>query len=328
MRIIYALTGLFLSLQSLAVMAEIKQQTIVDSFIAKMQSEHQFKAEELTQLFKAVESKDSILRAISKPAEGSMPWYKYRKIFMTDSRISGGVEFWHQNELTLSTVAQQYGVPAEIIVAILGVETRYGKHTGRYRVIDALSTLGFGYPKRSNFFLKELENFLLLCREENMDPLKPLGSYAGAMGLPQFMPSSFRHYAVDHDGDSMRDIWNNSADVIASIASYFSRHHWQPGQLVSIPTQAIGEKYKSALSEGLKPNLTVQQLQSLQLSTSVDLPPEMPARLLEYEREEGSELWITLNNFYVITRYNHSAMYAMAVYQLSQAILDKKDSTQ
>ena len=324
MRLFFALAALLLASNSTISGAAIDHQDAVHAFVSRMQTEHQFDAAKLSKLFQSVEIKDSILEAISRPAEGTMPWYKYRKIFITDSRIAGGLKFWQENELTLAAVSQQYGVPAEIIVAIIGVETRYGGNTGSYRVIDALATIGFGYPKRSKFFLKELENFLLLCREEKMDPLKPLGSYAGAMGIPQFMPSSFRHFSVDHDGDAKRDIWHNSADVIASIANYFSEHHWQPMQPVSFPAKAIGEKYQSAVSKGLKPNTTIGQLQALNVSTAQELPLDTPIRLLEFQQQEGTDLWLALDNFYVITRYNHSAMYAMAVYQLSQAILDKK----
>ena len=188
----------------------------------------------LMSLFQSVEIKEDILKRISSPAEG-LPWYKYRKIFMTEARINGGVKFWRENEPALTAVEKQTGVPAEIIIAIIGVETLYGQKTGNYRVIDALSTLAFAYPPRSKFFLSELENFLLLCRDEHINPLEPTGSYAGAMGMPQFMPSSFRTYAVDFDNDNHRDIWHNKSDVIASVANYFVKHQWQTGQAIAIP---------------------------------------------------------------------------------------------
>lgn len=324
MRLLYTFTLLFFTVNSAFAISNTDYSTAVGEFVSRMEKQHQFDAEELNQLFKSVEIKDSILKAISKPAEGTMPWYKYRKIFITDKRIAGGLKFWQENELTLAAVSQQYGVPPEIIVAIIGVETRYGGNTGSFRVIDALATIGFAYPKRSKYFLKELENFLLLCREESMDPLKPLGSYAGAMGMPQFMPSSFRHYSVDHDGDAKRDIWKNTADVIASIANYFNAHHWQPQQAVGFPATAIGDGFNSALSKGLKPNTTYSELQGLKVTTSAQLEADTPVRLLEFEQPQGSDLWLALKNFYVITRYNRSAMYAMVVYQLSQAILDKR----
>jgi len=277
----------------------------------------------LKDLFKAVEIKQNILKAISRPAE-SMPWHKYRKIFMTESRINAGVKFWQENKAVLATVEQQYGVPAEIITAIIGVETRYGGNTGSYRVIDALSTLAFAYPKRSKFFLSELENFLMLTREENMNPLNPLGSYAGAMGVPQFMPSSYRNYAVDFDQDKKRDIWGNNADVIASVANYFAEHQWQRGGAIAFPVSYENDRYKQALSDGLKPDISVEKLQQMDIGTPEQLRKKDKVKLLRFEQISGDDLWVGLHNVYVITRYNHSPLYAMAVYQLSQAIVDKK----
>ena len=248
---------------------------------------------------------------------------------MTDSRINGGLKFWKENQPALTVVEKQTGVPPEIIIAILGVETSYGQKTGSYRVIDALSTLAFAYPPRSQFFLSELESYLLLCREERVSPLIPMGSYAGAMGMPQFMPSSYRAYAVDFDHDGHRDIWHSTSDVIASVANYFVKHQWQVGQLVVIPVKATDDSYKIGLTKELKPDLRVDQLESLNLIISRSLPFSTKVKLLAFEQEafgqkSGEELWVGLDNFYVITRYNHSPLYAMAVYQLSQAILNKK----
>ena len=311
------------TLASLNCLAEIKQTEELETFITRMNSDHQFDKDKLSSLFQSVEIKDSILKAISSPAEG-IPWYKYRKIFLTDKRINGGVKFWQDNEQALTSVQEQYGVPPEIIVAIIGVETFYGGNTGSYRVIDALSTLGFAYPKRSKFFTSELENFLLLCRDEKMDPLQPVGSYAGAMGIPQFMPSSFRAYAADYDGDGRHDIWNNNGDVIASVGNYFVKHHWQPGQPVAYPVNVTGKAFKSALTKGLKPDITVEKLKSLNVEPEESLDQTKKVKLLSFETKKGHDYWIGLKNFYVITRYNHSPLYAMAVYQLSQEILDKK----
>lgn len=304
------------------VLAQNKDTVTFNHFIDKMVNEHQFERISLIQLFDQVQIKDSILKTMSKPAEG-LPWYKYRKIFMTDSRIDGGVKFWQNNQLALASVAQQYGVPEQIIVAIIGVETLYGKHTGNHRVIDALSTLAFAYPKRSKFFLSELEKFLILCRTEQMDPLQPTGSYAGAMGIPQFMPSSYLAYSADQDGDGKRDIWSNNADVFASIANYFVQHHWQTGATIAHPVYYQGESYKQALTDGLKPDTTIKKLQNLGLTLPAYLPPETEVKLFEYETEINPELWLGLANFYTITRYNHSSLYAMAVFQLSQAIAQK-----
>ncbi|MFZ2311033.1 MAG: lytic murein transglycosylase B [Methylobacter sp.] len=296
-----------------------------NAFIRQMVATHQFNESELNDLFASIEIKDDILKRISSPSEG-LPWYKYRKIFLTEARINSGVQFWRENEQALAAAEKQYGVPAEIIIAIIGVETLYGKNTGNHRVIDALSTLAFAYPPRSKFFLSELENYLLLCRDEHINPTDPTGSYAGAMGMPQFMPSSFRTYAIDFDNDNHRDIWHNKSDVIASIANYFAKHHWQAGQAIAVPVTAKGENYKSALNKDLKPNLSLTELESLNLTISRQLPLDSKVKLLSFEQQQGEELWAGLDNFYVITRYNHSPLYAMAVYQLSQSILNKKGS--
>ncbi|MFI3155507.1 MAG: lytic murein transglycosylase B [Methylococcaceae bacterium] len=312
----------------------IKDNESVNTFIGQMVTKHQFDKAELDDLFDTVEINQDILKKIASPSEG-LPWYKYRKIFLTEARIDAGVQFWRNNAAALAAAEKQYGVPAEIIVAIIGVETLFGKNTGNYHVIDALSTLAFAYPPRSKFFLSELENFLLLCRDEHINPADPLGSYAGAMGMPQFMPSSFITYAVDFDNDNRRDIWHDNNDVIASIGNYFAKHHWQTGQPIAVPVTAKGEahapplhpvseNYKSALNKDLKPDLRLVELESLNLTTSRQLPLNSKMKLLSFEQQQGEELWAGLDNFYVITRYNHSPLYAMAVYQLSLSILNKK----
>jgi len=308
-----------LLVMSSVVRAGIEDQAAVNKFINKMVTQHEFNAAELTGLFHKVEEKQNIIKAMTRPAEG-MPWYKYRKIFMRDSRIQGGVKFWATNQASLKNTAQRYGVPEEIIVAIIGVETLYGERTGGYRVIDALSTLGFAYPKRSKFFLSELEHFLILCREQKISPLEPVGSYAGAMGMPQFMPSSYRHYAADYEGDAKRDIWNNPADAIASVANYFSKHKWQTGKDIAFPVHVDGGLYRLALTKGLKPDFSLQKLIKLGVQVPRQVDKLAMAKLLSFEQESANDLWIGLENFYVITRYNHSALYAMAVFQLSEKI--------
>jgi len=241
---------------------------------------------------------------------------------LTPKRIQHGVAFWKKYESELNQVEKKYRVPAKIIVAIIGVETYYGKITGKHRVIDALATIAFGYPKRETFFTNELKQFLILCRDEGMDPLVPTGSYAGAMGIPQFMPSSFRHYAADFDGDQKRDIWSNHGDVFASIANYFIRHHWQPEQPVAFKIQHKTDAFTQALSKGLKPDTTVSALQNrnLHLAFPESLNSTDRVKLLRFQQKETIDLWLGLQNFYAITRYNHSPLYAMAVFQLSEAI--------
>ena len=304
----------------------IKHSESINAFIEHMAVTHQFNKSELESLFKSVEIKDEIIKKMTSPAE-SLPWFKYRKIFMTDSRVNEGVKFWRQNEKTLSAVEQQYGVPAQIIIAIIGVETFYGKNTGKYRVIDALSTLAFAYPPRSKFFLGELESFLLLCREEQMNPLEPIGSYAGAMGMPQFMPSSFRAYATDFENkDGRRDIWHDNEDIIASIGNYFAKHGWQKDQSIAFVASENESDTPDSIDD-LKPDLRIEELQSFILKISRSVPLNTKVKLLGLKQEHGEELWATLDNFYVITRYNHSPLYAMAVYQLSQALSNKKHTS-
>jgi membrane-bound lytic murein transglycosylase B len=289
-------------------------------FLAEMHQEHGFNSDELAASFAQVEVKDSILSAISRPAEKSKDWFEYRAIFITDSRIKGGVEFWQQYADDLARAEKEYGVPAEIIIAILGVETRYGGNVGGYRVIDALSTLAFQYPPRSPFFRSELEAFLLLTREENLSVLAPVGSYAGAMGLGQFMPSSYREYAIDFDGDGHRDIWTNPTDAIGSIANYLKRHGWVTGESIAHPTYFTGKVAGALIEKGMKPSLTRQTLTAAGVSLRGVPEDDDQLALISLTQENGDEYWLARQNFYAITRYNHSRMYAMVVTQLGQAI--------
>jgi membrane-bound lytic murein transglycosylase B len=308
-------------LYSLCLIVSCAQQREKNAFIEAMVVKHQFSEEELENVFDQAAIKNDVLKKIAAPAE-AMPWYKYRKIFLTDARIKEGAEFWRQNSETLKQVSEQYGVEPEIIVAILGVETLYGRRTGFYRVIDALSTLAFAYPPRSPYFSKELEQFLLLCREEKISPLYPTGSYAGAMGMPQFMPSSFRSFATDFNHDGKRDLWHDPKDAIASIASYFKAHGWVSKQPVGVQVFAKNEQYKTLLNDKIKRDLRIDELESAHVEFSRPLPLDSKVKLLAFEQEHGDELWAVLENFYVIKRYNQSSLYAMAVYQLSQALLN------
>ncbi|MGH8475320.1 MAG: lytic murein transglycosylase B [Methylococcales bacterium] len=298
----------------------------VKAFIENMIVEHQFSRKDLFELFQKVRLQDDIIRAMERPAEAK-PWYVYRTIFITDRQIDAGVDFWRHNAQSLAAAEQEFGVPAEIIVAIIGIETRYGENTGSYRVIDALSTLAFNYPKRSDFFTDELEHFLILCREERMDPLEPVGSYAGAMGIPQFMPSSFRKFATDQDYDGRRDIWTSNRDAIGSVANYFLKHGWVKGAPVTFQAYPRGNVYQKFLTKGLDPDTTVARIQAAGIHIPPNISLNQEAKLLHLDNEYGPVYWVTLANFYVITRYNHSALYAMAVYQLSREILYRTQST-
>jgi membrane-bound lytic murein transglycosylase B len=261
---------------------------------------------------------DSILKAISRPAEKSKPWSEYQDIFLTDRRTKEGLNFWRENRQALDRVSAETGVPAEIIVAIIGVETYYGRITGGYRVIDALTTLAFDYPRRSPFFTKELEVFLTLAYESGLPLTEMKGSYAGAMGLGQFMPSSYTAYAKDFEGDGVIDIWRNPNDAVMSVANYFVAHGWRPGGEVIAAADFSGDTV--IFEAGLKPKKTLSELAELGLNARVADTPTALGTPIKFEGKQGDEFWIGLHNFYVITRYNHSAMYAMAVYQLSQSL--------
>ena len=294
-------------------------QVVVDELV----QEEGFDREELMQVFMEAERQESILKAIARPAEKTKAWYEYREIFLNEKRERQGLEFFAEYRETLARAERELGVPARIIVAIIGVETYYGRVAGSYRVIDALSTLAFDYPKRSEFFTKELKNYLILTREQGFDPLDLKGSYAGAMGYGQFMPSSYREYAIDFDGDGVADIWNNPVDAIGSVANYFKRHGWRLGEPVVFAADAAADVPDELFVQGrsdLKPQRTVAEFAAAGIVARQEVDPEALATAMKFELEDGYEYWLGLHNFYVITRYNHSAMYAMSVYQLSQRL--------
>jgi membrane-bound lytic murein transglycosylase B len=296
------------------------------SFVSRMVSAHDFEAAELEELLRAAEIEPSILEAMSRPAERVMSWANYRALFLTEERITSGAEFWREHAAAIERIADEYGVAPEMLVAILGVETFFGRRTGRYRVLDALATLAFAYPPRSSFFASELESFLLLAREEAVDPLTALGSYAGAMGAGQFIHSSYRAYAVDGDGDGRRDLWASWDDVFGSVANYFKRHGWREGEAVaeqaSVPSGWTGEPPTNSLD--LDETIGSLRQQGYQLSS--ELPATTPVSIFRLDEGDAAEYWVGFHNFRVITRYNRSAMYALAVYQLSQAIRQELES--
>jgi len=294
-----------------------------DEFITQMAKKHGFDGASLTKLFEQAIVSQSILDAISKPAEKKLTWYKYREIFIQEKRINQGFIFWQNNESKLSEAEKIFGVPVEIITAIIGVETFYGRMAGSYRVVDALNTLAFHYPERAAFFRVEFEQFLLLTREQGFDPLSLKGSYAGAMGMPQFISSSYRHYAIDFDGDDIIDIWNNPNDAIGSVANYFVEHGWQKGKPVIAKINIDGNNYKQALGGGLEPDIYESDLERLGVKSHSTFEKNEKLKLLEFELENKKEYWLAHHNFYVITRYNHSSLYAMAVYQLALEIKER-----
>jgi len=271
-------------------------------------------------VFNEAQRREDILELMRKPAEKRLEWYEYRKIFLTPGRIDGGVDFWRENADVLARAESTFGVAPQVIVAIIGVETRYGSNTGRHRVLDALSTLAFDYPPRSEFFSGELEQYLILAREEDIDVVTTTGSYAGAMGYGQFIPSSYRNYAVDFDADGKRDLWNSKADIIGSVANYFKQHGWILGSPVAVRAAVEGEDYLPVLELGYEPNTVLDALRHDGITPLEPMPDELVAALLSLQQQDGPEYWLVFNNFYTITRYNHSPLYAMAVYQLSEEI--------
>jgi membrane-bound lytic murein transglycosylase B len=268
-----------------------------------------------------------IIELISRPVERVSPWWEYRSRFLTEQRITEGARFWEMHREVLERVSSERGVPPEYIVAIIGVETLYGRITGGFRVLDALTTLAFDYPPRSEYFRRELEQFMLLAREESVDPLSTLGSYAGAMGAPQFMPSSYRRYAVDGGMDQRRDLWSAWDDVIASVANYFREHGWETGAPVLAEVELDPDATFTIDTRNLELNETIESLAAGGVHALHDAPGDTPAILVFAEQPEGPAYRVGFRNFQVITRYNRSSRYAMAVHELAQAIAARMPST-
>lgn len=291
----------------------------VEEFIESVAARSDYSEQQLIDLFSRVKHQRHLFERMDKPAE-KLKWFQYRKIFITDKRIKKGIEFWKQHRELLRRVEQTYQVPAEIIVAIVGVETFYGSYKGKSPVFDTLVTFAFDYPKRAAFFTKELEQFLLLSKEQGLDIRDVKGSYAGAMGMPQFISSSYRNYAVDFDGDGQANLFESLPDVLGSVANYFKRHGWKTGQGVTFPLKASANARPDQLKPGMKPVYRWNEFKSAGLLA--DSVPDETSKLalLKLEHKNGAEYWAGQDNFYVITRYNHSPLYAMAVYQLSQKL--------
>ncbi|MEQ8238524.1 MAG: lytic murein transglycosylase B [Cyclobacteriaceae bacterium] len=313
---------LLLSISSFLTQAQIDQQ-LVTQFVADFPGMYGISDDEVKTILSKAEYKADIIEKITKPAEGTMTWERYRNIFMKDERINAGVDFWKEHKEIINNVSEQTGIPEQTILGILGVETFFGQRKGSYRVLDALYTLSFGYPKRSKFFRSELEEFIVLCHKEKLDIYEVKGSYAGAIGYCQFMPSSYRAYAVSYDDDGSRDLSNQVGDAIASIANYLKEHRWKEGEpvatiaktsgnTVELPKQSLRPKYKAAyyINQGYEP--------------SNDISSDQSATLIAFDFENADdEFWFCFDNFHVITRYNHSQLYALAVYQLGEAIAEK-----
>jgi membrane-bound lytic murein transglycosylase B len=300
--------------------AAFSQDQQVQAFIVDLHEQHGFDIAHLTRQFAAIRPNVAVLRAIRPPAvpEKQRSWERYRQRFVNAQRIADGQNFWQDNAATLQRAEAIYGVPAEVIVAIIGVETLYGQNMGSFGVLEALASLAFHYPPRADFFRGELEQFLLLARENGVSPLEIKGSYAGAMGIPQFMPSSQRRFAVDFDGDDRIDLRHSNADAIGSVARFLQQHGWQKGALVAVPARVDGLP-AAALAAGIKPSLTVAELAAQGIVAAAD--GERPAALIDLVTPgAATEYWLGFDNFYVLTRYNRSSFYAMAVFQLAAAL--------
>ena len=297
------------------------ERSEVQEFIQEMVEEREFDEAHLKSVIDGAVYKQSIIDAISKPAEKVLTWKEYRKIFLTDRRIRQGRKFIQRHQDTLQRAEKLYGVPVHIVAAIIGVETFYGQRMGTYRVLDSLATLAFDYPPRSGFFRQQLEEFLLLSREEQQDEFELMGSYAGAMGFGQFIPSSYRVYAVDFDADGVRDIWTNPVDAIGSVANYLSQHGWQKGQVITTQVSPTSQEGKDLFGNKLKPYTSVGHLTHNGAVRDLQLAADSQVSPLLFKGKKGEEYWLGLYNFYVITRYNHSKLYAMAVYQLGRELM-------
>lgn len=298
-------------------------------FVREMEQTHGFDAAQLLEALGRTNRDERVIRLISPPTKpGTRSWQRYRERFVEERRIEGGVEFWDAHAPTVAAASERYGVPGEIIVAIIGVETHYGSHTGNFETASALATLAFDYPPRAELFRRELEQLFLLAREQQRDPLSYTGSYAGALGYAQFLPSSIRGYAVDFDGDGQVDLENSPADAIGSVANYLARHGWRAGEPIAVPVRLPADVDPAPLVDaGIEPALPPELIATSGImprrgelyadaATLVDLVT--PAAPTEY--------WLGYRNFYVITRYNRSSFYAMSVFELGEAIRARHDS--
>jgi membrane-bound lytic murein transglycosylase B len=306
---------------------DLKRPEIV-AFVNDVVARDELKKKQVWALLRKGEPQPKIIEAMTRPAEKVTPWWEYHDRFLTEERVSQGAQFYVEHRESLERIGSARGIPPEYLVAIMGVETKYGRMTGRYRVLDALMTLAFDYPPRSDYFRGELEQFLLLYPEEHIDPLKVTGSYAGAMGVPQFMPSSYRLFALDGNADQKRDLWNDWDDILASIANYFVEHGWEAGGPVLAETRLDPEPKFQIDTRNLELNETVESLNAQGVEVLGDELGTTPVVLVSAEQHDGPAYRVGFKNFYVITRYNRSARYAMAVHDLAEAIVERVNSGQ
>ncbi|MGH8130007.1 MAG: lytic murein transglycosylase B [Steroidobacteraceae bacterium] len=292
----------------------------VRAFAEEMRRKHDFDSAWLDGVIADAASQPRIIELMSRPAESVMLWHEYRDHFLSAERIAAGVEFWIEHRAELAAIEDSTGVAAHVIVGILGAETFFGRITGRFRVVDALATLAFDYPPRGNYFRQELEQFLLLARDEDLDVKAVLGSYAGAMGSAQFMPRSYRAYAVDGDGDEKKDLWGSWCDVIASVANYLAEHGWRAGEPVVAPASLWFPRTDGLVAGPLAPDTTVKALRDRGLRFDTALGDKAPALFIRVDGDSGPELRAGFRNFGVITRYNRSILYALVVNDLGQRI--------
>jgi membrane-bound lytic murein transglycosylase B len=321
-RLFTLLAATFVASTAFASAGSFDARPEVRAFIEEMVQRHGFVAKELEFLFSHARSREDVLRAIAPPkAPRERSWLAYRARFVNASRIQGGVAFWSRHAKTLARAAREHGVPEEIIVAIIGVETLYGRQTGGFRVVDSLATLAFDYPPRAAFFRSELEQYLLLARDEAFDVFSVKGSYAGAIGIPQFMPGSIRRYAVDYDRNARIDLSNSAADAIGSVANFLRAHGWRRGEAIWVPARIVGEAHRALIEAGIRPTTAVAELRGVEPGPGAALAPDTRVALIELESPDApTEYRLGLENFYVLTRYNRSSLYASAVADLASAL--------
>lgn len=291
----------------------------IKQFTQHMVEKYHFSKAKLTALLSKAKYNAEVIQKMNTPYEAK-PWYHYRNYFITEKRINDGVKFWKAHRAELQQAQKKYGVAPNVIVGIIGVETDYGKHLGKFRVLDTLYTLAFNYPSRRHYFTNELEQFLILCRQTKMKPLSIDGSYAGAMGMPQFMPSSYRYYAVDAVGDGKIDLMHKTKDVIASVANYLKHAGWKPNGIVAVHAKVNNNNHLPTTPSRLKPHATIGKLEKVGITPKINLPKSEHAMLITLNDKTHNEYWLGLHNFYAISRYNSSVNYVMAVFQLGQAI--------